>query len=47
MLTQARIEKCQGGWCVYVYIGGTEEKLGPYWWKWVAELVCWLEDGIH
>lgn len=26
---------------------GINVGLGPYWRKWVADLVCWMEDGNH
>lgn len=45
MLSVARVEKSDKGWVVKVDWDVYTETLGPYRWKWMANIVAWWADG--
>lgn len=47
MTSTARIEKEGKNWVVIADYGPFRIIYGPYWWKWLADLVAWSENRQH
>lgn len=47
MTTTATVALTTNGWVVNVEIGSSITTRGPYKWKWVANIVKWLENNEH